>query len=466
MKTGTVLPAALLLFISLFPFSTNLSAQTMPTSRGDMNSIIGEELMIPEPRAYTINVDQAVELAMEYNLTLVGDKAGLKTTKRTRDTAWNVLIPSATASTTLRRFSEPAGLPLEERYGSLGAGLSFSLTLTPQLWYAFRKTVNDYDHGLMELDQARQDLTVNIKKQFYSLLTQQENIKILELQQRSLEKRSQQADTNYNFGLVDEYTRLSALVALENFKPQVEIARDEYEQSLLGFKLSLGINLDSRVELDGRIEAEPRTFDADRLIGKYMLDRLDIRSLVVRLQGIDNNRKLASSGYLPSLTLGYNLDNSFNLDPWSDLSFAGDDWSDSRTFSLTFSMSLSELLPVSDTTNKVRAAEDGREALRAGLAQALQTAEVEILTTVQTINKSVQLIKAKELNVELAQRAYNLAEEAYNAGGKSLLDVEDAEDKLQEARFELLREKVNYINGIIDLEAAVNRRIDEIEIAD
>jgi outer membrane protein TolC len=133
---------------------------------------------------------------------------------------------------------------------------------------------------------------------------------------------------------------------------------------------------------------------------------------------------------------------------------------------MTLSMSLSELLPVSGTTNDVRAADDGREALRAGLAQALQAAEVEIITTVQTINKSVQMIKAKELNVELAQRAYNLAEEAYNAGGKSLLDVEDAEDKLQEARFELLREKVNYINGIIDLEAAVNRGISEIETAE
>ncbi|WP_319416010.1 TolC family protein [Marispirochaeta aestuarii] len=459
-------PCTLAAFTLLLLFSAQLSAQLMPENRKDLDSMIGEELMLPEARDYTLTVDQAVELAMENNLGLIREKAGLKTTRRSRDTAWNVLIPSADVSSTLRRFSEASGIPPAETYGSLGARLNFSLTLTPQLWYAFRKTVIDYDLGLMDLEQTRQDLTVNIKKQFYALLTQQENIKILEQQQRSLEKRYRQADTNYNFGLVDEYTRLSALVALENFKPQVEIARDGYEQSLLGFKLSLGVNLDSGLTLDGRIEAEPRTYDPDTLIGRYILDRLDIRSLVTEIHGIENTRKLASSGYLPRLTFGYSLDNSFSLDPWSDLSFAGDDWSDSRTFSMTLSMSLSELLPVSGTTNDVRAADDGREALRAGLAQALQAAEVEIITTVQTINKSVQMIKAKELNVELAQRAYNLAEEAYNAGGKSLLDVEDAEDKLQEARFELLREKVNYINGIIDLEAAVNRGISEIETAE
>ncbi len=452
--------------VLLCALTTGLFSQTLPLEREDIDKLIGEELTIADADSYSLTVEEAVALALENNLSLVREAASLRTDKRTMDTAWNVLIPSVKATSTLTRFHEEVGTSPNSYMGTLSAGLNFSLTLTPQLWYAFRATMYNYEQGLLAQEDARLGIATNVKKQFYTLLTLQEQIKILEQQQRSYEKRFDQASTNYDFGLADEYTKLSAQVALENFKPQVEIARDGYEQAMLGFKLSLGINLNSKLNLNGKIEITPRTYNADKLIDSYILNRLDIQTLVSNLNSLDNSRKLAFSAYLPSLTLGYGLDQDLSGDPWSDFSLSPGDWengSTHRVLSLTLSMSLSELLPVSGTSNDIKEIDDSREALRASLAQALQGAELEILTAVQTVNKSVQVIKAKELNVELAQRAYQLAEESYNAGGMSLLDVEDAEDKLQEARFELLSEKVNYISGIVDLESAINRSVDDVE---
>ena len=461
--------AALLSLLFALTAALPLFSQEMPASRTQMERLIGRDLSVPPAGSYSLGVDEAVELALENNLTLVGEAADLRIRKRTRDTAWNVLIPTASASSTLSRFDEaspPSFGSTDEYWGALSAGISFQLRLNPQLWFGFRQTAIDYELGLIGMEQARKDIRTNVQKQFYTLLTLAEQIRILESQQRSLEKRFEQASVNFDFGLVDEYTKLSAQVGLENFKPQVEIARDRYEQALLGFKLSLGIDLDSELELSGGIEIEPRTYDARELTDNYILDRLDIQSLVRNLHSLENARKLSVSALLPTLTLGYGLSQQLSADPWSDFSLAGGDWEDGnghKTLSLTLSMSLSELLPVSQSSNSIKEVDDGRRALQASLAQALQAAELEILTAAQKVNKSVQVIRAKELNVQLAQRAYNLAEESYNAGGKSLLDVEDAEDKLQEARFELLSEKVNYVNSLIDLEAAVNRSVDEIE---
>lgn len=466
MKRIVILSAALIVSMAGI-----IVAQEMPADRSQMDALIGEELAVPAAESYRLTVEQAVEMALENNLTLVGEEADLRIKKRARDTAWNVLIPSVTASTTLTRYDEPIpqnsfvpGSP--EVNGGLSADLSFRLTLTPQLWYGFRATEIDYQLGRISKAQAEQNIRTNVKKQFYTLLTQEEQIKILELQQRSLEKRFDQASTNYDFGLVDEYTKLSAQVALENFKPQVEIARDGYEQALLGFKLSLGVNLDSELELLGSIDTDLRTYDADELTEKYILDRLDIQSLVGNLRSLENLRKVDINGLIPSLTFGYGLRQTYQQDPWDELSFSGDDWepgNSDKVLSITLSMSLSELLPVSRSMNGIKDTGDRKEALRASLQQALEGAELEILTAVQDINKSIQVIRAKELNVQLAERAYDLAEESYNAGGRSLLEVEDAEDNLQEARFELLREKIDYINGLIDLEAAINRSIEEIE---
>jgi outer membrane protein TolC len=57
--------------------------------------------------------------------------------------------------------------------------------------------------------------------------------------------------------------------------------------------------------------------------------------------------------------------------------------------------------------------------------------------------------------VELAQRAYSLAEEAYRSGAKDLLDVQNAELELRKARNEVLKEKFNYLTGLLDLEYAL-----------
>ena len=205
-------------------------SQKMPASRAQMERLIGDEHSIPDAASYSIGVEEAVKLALENNLTLVGEAADLRIKKRTRDTAWNVLIPTASASTTLSRYDEPGSMTGYD--GALSAGISFQLRLNPQLWFGFRQTAIDYELGLIDMEQARKNIRTNVQKQFYTLLTLEEQIRILESQQRSLEKRFEQATVNFDFGLVDEYTKLSAQVGLENFKPQVEIARDRYEQAL------------------------------------------------------------------------------------------------------------------------------------------------------------------------------------------------------------------------------------------
>jgi outer membrane protein TolC len=161
--------AALLSLLVALTAALPLFSQDMPTSRAQMERLIGEEHSIPDAGSYSLGVEEAVELALENNLTLVGEAADLRIKKRTRDTAWNVLIPTATASTTLSRFNDPSIISGYD--GELRAGISFQLRLNPQLWFGFRQTSIDYELGLIDMEQARKDIRTNVQKQFYTLLT-------------------------------------------------------------------------------------------------------------------------------------------------------------------------------------------------------------------------------------------------------------------------------------------------------
>ncbi|MBN2509063.1 MAG: TolC family protein [Spirochaetales bacterium] len=447
----------------------------------DMNARFYGLLEVPDPVTMTLTVDEAVETALANNLGLVQEDLTLRGRKRTRDTAWNVFVPSVSASATMTRLREEvpsmgggafiatdisAGgvsrpfigqyLTDETYQGTLGAALNFQLVLTPQLWYGYKATVLDYEAGLLSAEKARADLETNIKRQFYGLVVQEEQIQILENQLNAIEKRYQQALDNYNFGFVDEYTTLSVRVNLESFKPQLEMARFGYTQAMMAFKLALGLNIDSDITLNGGIAVDPKTYDAQELIGAHIADRTDLRQLLKTIDNLKNMKRVQQTSLLPRLILGYQLGTDYSGDPWSGL---GEDWNESQTsgaLSVTLNLQLSEYFPFSSTMNGLKGMDDTIEKTKAGLSMAFQAARMEIIAAVEQLNNSVLTIKAKELNVDLAERAYALAEESYNAGGKSLLDVEDAEDALQNARFQLLSEKFNYITALLTLEAAIN----------
>ena len=88
---------------------------------------------------------------------------------------------------------------------------------------------------------------------------------------------------------------------------------------------------------------------------------------------------------------------------------------------------------------------------------------MEIKTLVMQLNKSMEQLETLILNIDLAHEAYRLSQEAYDAGSKELLEVKDAERDLNTAKLEVLKEKYNYITGLLDLEYALNATLEQIK---
>jgi outer membrane protein TolC len=55
----------------------------------------------------------------------------------------------------------------------------------------------------------------------------------------------------------------------------------------------------------------------------------------------------------------------------------------------------------------------------------------------------------------MAEQAYQLTEEAYRAGLQDLLEVQNADLTLRQARLQMLEQNFNYRMGLIDLEYAI-----------
>ncbi len=434
-----------------------------------------------------IDAETAVQLALANNLGVELQDIDVRKAKRMVDNAWTVFIPQVSASGSLSRVNEVQDItglapvpdpglvnpgafavtPFEEEGNRwrVGAELSAGLSVNLQIIRNIQQTVQQYDIGVINLQDAKARLRRDVRKQFYELLSQQENIRIIRESIETAEERFEQTQINYDNGLVDEFTLLSSRVQLENLRPQLEQQQLGYRSSLMGFKQTLGIDPAEPVELEGRIEADLISLEADAIIRDYLERRYDIQlarqSIIAQEISLDAKR----AERYPTLSLNWRADPGFAGDPFDDPWFddVENDWNQqSGAFSISITQPLDPLLPFSRTQVEIENLKDDVQKARIQLQQARTGAEIQIRQLVDQLETSRSAIEVRRLNVERARRAFNLAQEAYDAGNRELLEVREAEDELEQAQVQLLDEQKNYVVALLDLVYALNTSIDEL----
>jgi outer membrane protein TolC len=410
-----------------------------------------------------LNIETAVSLALRNNLGLKADRIDLETRKRAKQNSWNEFLPSVNlgvglthsggASTTTAATSGSS--PLD-----MSASITASLPLSSANVHSLQNTKLTYEAEEISLEEAEKQLKRDVKKTFYNLILLGEKIRLIDQNIETAEKRYEQAKANYENGIVSELTVLSAQVTLENLKPDLEEAEVTYTIAELQFKQVLGLGRDSSLSLEGSIEPEALSLESEILSQEYVSNRLDVQGILKAIEILETKRKLTSAEeYTPTLSLSYSFRAGVN-DPFrADWGSAGS-WSDSSTFGISLSFPLDGFIPGSSSNLKIKEMDDSIAKARLNLTQSMQLAEVEIESIVLRLDKSLRTLKALEQNVLLAQKTYDLTEKQYNAGAVDLLDVEEAYDALQEAKLGVLEERYNYLSGLLDLEYALNYRLD------
>ena len=419
-----------------------------------------------------LDIEKSVELALENNLGLKSSRLDVVIKKRASDLSWNRFIPTVQASSKLMRWNieQVYGIaPFEERLPRWGisAGFDISLNLNFSLIKEIEGTKIDYAVGLISYETALKQLERDVKKNFYNILVFEENLWLMEQNIEAAGNRFEQAKINYKNGLVPKLSVLSAQVGYENLKPALTEMKLGYATMLDSFKVLLGIDLAEEISLEGDIVINPVHLDTEQLTNYFLGGRLDIQSMNKTVQSLENAKAgLKLQAMTPMLSFGLNFDPAYGLDPWGNNWFEnmGDNWSQqSGMFRMTLAMSLDSFFPWSKAQTGIRDMEDGITQMKLGIAQAGMGARMEIKTLVMKLNKSMEQLETLILNISLADEAYRMSLEAYDAGSKELLEVKDSERDLNTAKLEVLKEKYNYITGLLDLEYALNASLKEIK---
>lgn len=453
-----------------------------------------------DEQTVTLTEDSAVAYALENSLSIKSSAIDLEIKKRAGDNAWNVLLPTVQASGTLSRSGTSSyssmeaaaqsallsarvgalenkssisvenqaalynqilgGMGYEDTesghwttVGNLGVSWNLSLAYIGQI----KAAKADYEGGKITYEKSVRETEVNVRKLFYGLLLQQENIRIQKASLENARLRAVQTETNFKNGLVPELSMLQAQVSYENKRPEVEQADRLLRQQLDTFAFIIGLPVGTNIVLDGSIEPEYVDVDVDTLIQKYSDSSLDIKNLDATISSLkDNLSAINLSSYTPALALNYSLQPALiyglDFDRYTD----ADNWNDSNSFSITLAWNLTNLLPWSSNRQNAKNIESNIKKLELSREMAVENQKVEVRKAVDTLTQARQQIDAMGRNIKLAQRSYEMTMRSFRNGTTELLDVRDAESQLDQAKLGLANQKFNYISALLDLEKTLN----------
>jgi hypothetical protein len=131
----------------------------------------------------TINIDEAVELALKNNLGVEIAKLKVNEKKWNMVTSWNKFIPDVSIDLKMTRFNEqteseklnPVGPILGDAYGvmpetinsnvwNVSAVFDLSLEVNASIGFEIYQTINEWESGKLNLEKAKRILIKEVKK--------------------------------------------------------------------------------------------------------------------------------------------------------------------------------------------------------------------------------------------------------------------------------------------------------------
>lgn len=406
--------------------------------------------------ARTITIDDAVNLALQNNLDIKQSKMDLELLAQKNKYSWNSVSPSISAS---GGFNGNTPLGDGDTSFSYSLGASLNLTLTPALRTTMKKALLDYQSGQASLETTKRKIGLSVRKTFYSLIYFNDN---LENQLRSLETTKQTYEANqvkYKQGRLPELQLLNSQYNYERKIPEIENLKRNYQSNIDSFKLLLGLSLEDEITLEGKLD-EAVSVHFDETILQASLNSIEenaqIKALKQQIISTENTiqaTKLSSYAPTVSFSVSENTNGSSKENPMAGKNA----WepSSSLSYGVTVRVPLDGYFPWSSGKLNIASAEENLQKLKMNLEQARTQTTLAVKNSYNTILQALTQLELLEKNVELTQKTYDMSKNAYNMGSVDLLSLQQAEDNLYSARYNVQNQKYTILTSILTLEDTV-----------
>jgi len=308
------------------------------------------------------------------------------------------------------------------------------------------------DVSRLALEATGESLVLQVRTAYYAAMLNDALVDVQEEALQQAERRLRQVQQFLDVGTAAEFDRLTAEVEVDNIRPLLIEARNDYELSANALKRVIGIPLDERVELTDSLGFEPVELSFEQAQQLALVQRDDLRgqnaNVLLQQQAVAVERAAS----FPELTFNLDLVRRASSDEFVP---STGEFSQQTTAAVELSIPVFDGRAAEGRVRQARAELNKQELTLSALRQDV---ELQVQQAYQNVTAGAERIEAARATVGRAQRALEIAQTRFKNGLSTQLELNDAELALTQSRTTRARALYDYNVARAELMRAIGER--------
>ena len=398
-----------------------------------------------------LSLDDALKVAMSENISVkVADKE-IKRTEYARKGTYASLFPQVDFSGAYQRAIKKqrmhmnmGGQELDIEVGvsnTWSTGFTAAMPLVNvQLWKAIQITGMDVELAVEKAKGSRQDLVDQVQQSFYGVLLAKELYSVYKENYDNAKDNYDNVKAKYDAGLASKFEFLSAEVSMQNAEPNVFDAQNGIILANWKLKAVLGIDLDQNIECTSTLSDYEGTVAGVAAYENVSVENNStVKQLNIQEQMLQKNYEMQLAKYYPTLAaqLSYNwvaMSENFKFSEYM--------WNPYSTGALALSI---PIFAGGQKQNQLRQTRIQQEQLALQKEDAIRQLEVSVMQVLNSLETSLKQYEAAQKTIEGAQAGYEIAKKRYDVGSGTLLELQEAQLGLLQARLNINQSVYTYM---------------------
>lgn len=340
------------------------------------------------------------------------------------------------------------------RSNNWNAGVNVSMPLVaPTLWKSLEVSAVDVELAIESARSSKISMVNQVKKSFYAVLLAQDSYDVFKMSYDNAMMNYVDVKKKYEQGLVAEYDLIRADVQVKNIEPNLFQAENALSLSLWRLKALLGMDLELKLDCKGNLtDFESQLFASYLSVDTSLVNNTDLKQLDLQKKMLGKTLQMQKFEYLPTLALSglyqftsMNNDFKFSTYQWNPYSMVG------VSLSIPIFSGGARKQKIAQTRVSIEQIALQRDDLNKNL-------QLAVKQYTDNMNTSVKQFSASQQAVKQAERGHIIAQKRYENGMATLLELNDADLALTQARLTFNQSIYDYMVSKSELEKTLGEK--------
>ena len=408
-----------------------------------------------------ITLEQALKIALSENISVKVADMEIERTGFAKKGTYAALYPQIDLSASYQRTIKKQAMfmamgegmePMKIEVGMFNTINVESSVVMPlvnaQLWQSLKISGMDVELAVEKARSSRLEMVTQVKNAYFATLFAKEASEVYNQVYDNALKNLEETQKKYNAQKASEMELLRAKTTVENAVPNVYNAESSVILALWQLKAVLGVDLDMNIDIAGKLSdyADQMFYDIHQNDSVSLANNSTMKQLAIQAEQLATNIKIQKFAALPSLAGTFNF---AYMSMANDVALKEFPWIPYSTAALSLNI---PIFAGGKRHQQVRQAKNQYEQVQLQTLNAERQLKIAIRQTLATMETNMKSYYAAQSALMSAQKGYDITEASYKVGRSTLIELNDAQLALTQARLAESQAIYNFVVAKAQLE--------------